>query len=375
MKIVIAADIFFPSIGGPATYSGKIAHALIRAHHTVDVICYSDNIHSKDTFPFTITRIPLSRTKIKHYAAYTKKLFSLARRADVVYAQGPVASGFPAVIVGTLLRKKMVVKVVGDYAWERARLRGITKEGIDTFQKNTQGGFSAILQRIQKFTVQCANQVIVPSAYLKTIVEGWGVTNENITVIYNAAPNKTYIRKENREYDTIVSIGRLVPWKGFEALIRAMPDLLARNKKFRLLILGDGPLRERLFELIKELELEHYVKIQKANSDEVDTILKEATFFVLNTEYEGLSHALLEVMTAGVPIITTPVGGNPELIEHEKNGLFIPFNDTSAITSAILHLWKNPRSGQRFVEESKHRIRQFTEEHMLRASIKLLESI
>jgi len=111
-----AADIFPPEIGGPATYSYKIAHKLYAKGHTVLVTCYSRDAVSGESNPFPVVRIRISGIKAVHYIKYFINLFKVAKHADVIYAQGPVASGFPSIIAGKVLRKKVVIKVVGDYA-------------------------------------------------------------------------------------------------------------------------------------------------------------------------------------------------------------------------------------------------------------------
>lgn len=375
MNIVLAGEVFPPDLGGPATYTPKIAAALHDKGHGVKVVCYSDANPNNDQYTFEVFRVPFSRFKFGHHFKYTKRLWLLAKGSDLIYAQGPVSSGLPAVFVAKLQRKKIVIKVVGDYAWEQARSQEKVKTRIDSFQKTNQKGFIGLLQKIEKYTTRYADKVIVPSEYLKSIVVGWGVSSNNVLVIYNAAPKFSSFRKESREYDTIVTMGRLVSWKGFEGLIAITPTLIRENPRFRLLILGGGPLRSKLQNQIDELRMENFIRIKRVIPQERDTILSEARLFVLNTDYEGLSHALLEVMAAGVPIITTNSGGNPELIDDGKNGMLVDFNDLKGFSDAIVRLTKDGDRRRKFVNESKARVRSFSQERMIRETIQSLETI
>lgn len=375
MNIVIAAEIFPPETGGPATYSEKLALALHQQDHQVTVVCYGDKNVVDKRYPFEVIRIPLRSFKVRHYIFYIVALFKCVRRADVVYAQGPVASGLPSYVACWLASKKLIIKVVGDYAWEQARNKGRSDLRIDAFQKASHTGITKLHRAIERLTTKGATAVIVPSNYLKNIVTGWGVSDYKIRVVYNAAPKITGLHKEDRIYDTIVSYGRFVPWKGFEALIDIMPTLLKNNAKFRMLLLGRGPLENRLKQRIKELKLEGYVKVQYMKPEDREAILSETKLFVLNTDYEGLSHALLEVMAAGVPIITTDVGGNPELIENGKNGLLVPFNDKVALTDAIVALNKDSDMCKTFRRAGQVKAQQFTEERMFMDTITLLETV
>ena len=375
MRVVIAAEIFPPTTGGPATYSEKLAYALDKQGHKIVVLCYSSGDTDNRSYPFDVIRTPLSPFKIGHYLSYMYLLFKHARQAHTVYAQGPVAAGLPSYIVCWLLSKKLIIKVVGDYAWEQARNKGRSRERIDAFQNAPQSGITRAHRFIERLTTRGATAIIVPSNYLKKIVMGWGVEEHKIIIIYNAAPEIATQHRENKEYDTIVSYGRFVPWKGFEALIETMPALIKYNNKFRMLLLGRGPLEDTLKQRIKALSLEEYVKVQYMKPEDRDSILSEAKLYVLNTDYEGLSHALLEVMAAGVPIVTTDVGGNPELIEHEKNGLLVKFNDKQALIDALITLNKDRDMRAKFIKEGQSRARLFSEERMFQDTLNVLETI
>lgn len=84
-----------------------------------------------------------------------------------------------------------------------------------------------------------------------------------------------------------------------------------------------------------------------------------ADLFVLNTGYEGLSHQLLEVMDLGVPILTTEVGGNPELIKHGQHGHLVEYNNIQALAEAIVHLKESPDLTARYVQNARLRSKDF----------------
>jgi len=105
---------------------------------------------------------------------YLIKLFFLAYNFDVIYAQGPVAAGLPSLWISHLLGKRLIVKVVGDYAWEQAQLGSKTTQNIDDWQKKPEYreatiGKTPFLIYIEKLVVKGADKVIVPSHYLKKI--------------------------------------------------------------------------------------------------------------------------------------------------------------------------------------------------------------
>ena len=102
------------------------------------------------------------------------------RSADLFLALDPVSVGFPATLVSLLLRKPLVVKIVGDYAWEQGTQRfGITDTLDDFVVKPARHPFVLLLRSTQRMVARRAKHIIVPSAYLKRIVTAWGITEKN----------------------------------------------------------------------------------------------------------------------------------------------------------------------------------------------------
>lgn len=378
MKIIIAAEIFPPDIGGPATYSTRLAGELLARGHDVKLICYGE----KDDVKYSPSPIRISRqNKLPvRYVKYFWSLLKMSFSADVIYAQGPVSSGWPALWVKKILGKKLVVKVVGDYAWEQARNAKIFSGSLEDFQKLRFSGKTSWLKRIEKKVCQKADAVIVPSCYLKNIVAGWGVVGEKIKVVYNSFTKINLMIGKNQAKekiklngDLILSIGRLVGWKGFPALIEIMPRLLSVNPNFKLIIIGEGPEKETLEKKISSLKLQDKIFLTgKINYPEIILYLKAVDLFVLNSGYEGLSHTILEAMAAGVPIIASKIGGNLELIKHNYNGWLVDYNDKEALFNSILNLWRDKNLQNKFTDNSEKFLEKFEFSKMIEETIKVL---
>ena len=141
MKILICTGIFPPEAGGPATYSKSLAEKLIKRGHEVVVITYVTRISSpltgedKGEGDFSIVRITRSWFKPWHYYKYFKSVKKHGKDADVLYAQDPVSAGYPALLASKVLKKPFLIKITGDYSWERAMGRKFTGKLIDEFQK------------------------------------------------------------------------------------------------------------------------------------------------------------------------------------------------------------------------------------------------
>src|SRR5262249_2904083 len=172
--------------------------------------------------------------------------------------------------------------------------------------------------------------VIPPRDYSKRIVAGWIRRSDTIHVIHggihlpDGPPDLPPLGP-----DTIVlTAGRLVPWKGVAALVR----LAAEHREWTLVVAGDGPEAGHLRSLARQLNAP-VVFAGPVSPDELTTLLRRATVFVLNTAFESFSHQVVEAMHAGVPVVTTWVGSLPELIEDGKSGFLVRPDDTKEIAA------------------------------------------
>lgn len=315
MRLVIATPLYPPEIGGPATYAKILFEGLPQYGVEVELVKFNDVRH-------------LSKI-IRHYAYYLRVL-KTAWRVDAVLALDPVSTGLPAMWAAKKTGKPLVVKIVGDYAWEQGQQRFGVAQNLDEFVRTEQKNvFVRILQRVQKYVAQSATKIIVPSEYLKRIVMQWGISADKIFVIYNGIelPASIPVMPKNAEEFLIVSSGRRVPWKGFEAIER----IARKHANWRVFIASGLPRTEVL------------------------SWMKTADVFVLNSQYEGLSHVLIEAMTIGTPVIATNAGGNTTLVVHGETGLLIPPKDDASLLNALIAVANNPVAArERALVAQKH---------------------
>src|SRR3989344_4924157 len=280
-KILIVTGIYPPDVGGPATYSKILFDELPKKGIGVEILSFGEVGH-----------LP----KIIRHFVYFYKVLRSGRSADLIFAQDPVSVGFPAMLAAKILRKKFLLKIVGDYAWEQGVQRFGVKKVLDDFLKNRYRWEVELFRKIECLVANRADKIIVPSEYLKGVVTKWGIGPEKIYVVYNAFQDNELFRfprfaqggfaKPGQRL--IVSAGRLVPWKGFDALIEIMPEILKEVPDARLVIIGDGPEKQNLESRIKNLELEEEVTLTDTLPHEkVLEYLAAADVFVLNTAYEG----------------------------------------------------------------------------------------
>lgn len=166
-------------------------------------------------------------------------------------------------------------------------------------------------------------------------------------------PNPITIYAEaDKPKQKIVAVGRLAEQKNHKMLIRAFSKVLLKHPDFELWIYGDGPLKVQLEELSKELQIGEKVFLP-GNVSDIHRQISDAECFVLSSNYEGLSNALLEAMIMGIPCISTACAGSDEYINNGNNGLLIPVNDTEALTNAMLAIIENGELRDRISQNGK----------------------
>ncbi len=165
----------------------------------------------------------------------------------------------------------------------------------------------------------------------------------------------------------IVSVLR--SWKGHHFLIEAIKEIISVIPDIRLLIVGDGPQKNNIINLIKELHLEKYV-ILTGHQEDPAPFFKAIDVMVLPSyAYEATSQVLPQAMAMGKPVISTHVGGLPEVVIDRQTGLVVPPKDSTAIAKAIQLLFSDIKLRQTLAKQGReHTLKNFTFEKMIQTT-------
>ncbi len=364
MRICLATPLYPPELGGPATYTKILEESFPGEGIEVAIVPFS-----------TVRRYPRFVRHILYYA----KLRAQAKTADVILVLDPISTGLPALFAARALEKPLVLKVVGDYAWEQGRQRfGVTQTLDEFIETPSQPSMVRLLRRMESYVARHATKVLVPSEYLKKVVISWGVSKESITVIYNAVTpvSSGSVSEEVAALSRprIVTVGRLVSWKGVHALLDIVAKLRVEFPTLSLVVAGEGPEQERLTQHAKDLLKTGYVYTGSVSNDSVQALLQDADVFALNTSYEGFSHVIIEALYAGTPIVTTPVGGTPEILENGVNAVLCAPDAVSEWVAAITSVLRDEQYRNKLVEGAKETSEKFSREHMVRVTADFLKT-
>lgn len=179
---------------------------------------------------------------------------------------------------------------------------------------------------------------ISPSIFLKNkfIQHGWN--GKRISVINNFLPDNVYDDNSALSDDYILYFGQLEIWKGLNTLLNAAKEL--QQYKFR--IVGEGTLKEKLLERCETESIYNVELLGYKSGDELKTIIKNCKLVVVPSEwYENYPYSIMEAMAFGKPIIAAKIGGIPELVNNDENGLLFISKDYRDLKNKFIQMCKN----------------------------------
>lgn len=364
MHIVIATGLYPPDVGGPATFATGFEEGLKRIG-----------------VPFTTVPFSAVRTSPKfiRHIIYFFYVFRSIQADSVVLALDPISVGIPALLAARVRRAPLFLRIGGDYAWEQATLRFGFKGLPEEFSGSTSLPlFVRLLVWLQSFVARRAKKVLVQSSYLAGLVERWGVARTHISIVPSGVsvpdlPSREELRASLGwgNEPVVISAGRLVPWKGFAAVIDAAGVVARTYPNMRLLIAGDGP-DEHLLRIRAQSSPVRVEMIGRTPREVLLRYIRASDVFVLNTRYEGLSHQILESFAVGTPVVTTTAGGNRDIAEHKKTALTVPWNDTGALAEAIMALLRDTKMHSTLREGALSLVRTYSHERQFRETCSAL---
>jgi L-malate glycosyltransferase len=203
----------------------------------------------------------------------------------------------------------------------------------------------------------------VSSTLAATMSEKIGVDEKRIHVIHNGVDVARFRSGDRRllrdqlqltpDDLLVVTVGRLEPVKDHAALIAAAAEVRC-PARFKLALVGEGMLRESLEAEVRRSGLDGIVHFLGHRHD-IENVLAAADLFVLSSRSEGLPNGVMEAMAAGVPVVSTAVGGATELVVHGITGLLVPPRSSQALGEAITTLLCDPSTRLAFGENGRRR--------------------
>ena len=222
---------------------------------------------------------------------------------------------------------------------------------------------SLVHRKMLQYSLSQADKITVTSRLLEEAAEGLAPVKQKITRtpfgvdLERFKPESKPGRKDQIILGLIKNLDRKY---GIEYLLKGFALVEKSYKNIRLVIAGDGPLKDQLRELAFQLGCQEKVEfLGRIPHSQVPTLLNEMDIFIMPSIHESFGVAALEASACGLPVIASDVGGIPEVVVHRKTGLLIPPGNPEALAEAVVYLIENPdlreklgKDGREFVMET-----------------------
>ncbi|MBL7157118.1 MAG: glycosyltransferase family 4 protein [Candidatus Omnitrophica bacterium] len=228
--------------------------------------------------------------------------------------------------------------------------------------------------------------IAISDAVKDHLVKDLNVKKDKVFLIYNGVDTRAFSGRVGDEEKNILrhslgfekspiigSVSRLSPVKGLRHLFFAMKDILREIPEARLLLVGEGPSKEYLMELAKNLDIENSVffALSTTNTQRFLSIIDVFVFYSLE---EGLGLSLLEALASGKPCVASSIGGVSSIIEDGVTGILVPPKDTHALKEAVIKILKDKKLSHSLAEKGRRLVKnKFSLDQMLERVVEVYE--
>jgi glycosyltransferase involved in cell wall biosynthesis len=299
--------------------------------------------------------------------------------------QYEVVRRFRPDVVVTVTKSMNLAARVSLTAFGRRRTAWIAREGNNTGAMIDSEATSGFLRRVEDAAVRgCYRSADAVVAISDGVASGlttrFGLDPSHVRTVFNAVDLDAVRARAAETPETpfdrpfIVAAGRLDSQKGFDLLIRAYADRLG-GRGLSLIILGDGPEREALVQLARELGVGSTVHLPGFVANPW-AYFSRAALFVCSSRWEGFGNVIIEAMACGTPVVVTDCDFGPrEIVRHGKTGLIVPVDDAAALGTAMASVVDDGALAARLASAGIARARDFGVQPMARAYEALFREI
>lgn len=219
---------------------------------------------------------------------------------------------------------------------------------------------------LDRLTARWSEKIVCVSKSLVEDLIGQGHRPGKVGVIHNGVDLVTFdpekanpagLRRQFGEGDILLGVvGRLTQQKGHRYLFEALPEIVYRFPKAKLVVVGDGPLKEELQQKVRELGLRQSVLFAGVRAD-IPDVLAAMDVIVLPSLSEGLPYVLLEALAMERPVVTTTVNGVTEVVLEDREGAkLVPPRDPEALAVAVNWVLKDPKRARLMASAGRRRV-------------------
>lgn len=331
MRIVLATGIYPPDIGGPATYVAAFGAELRKRKHDVVVVTYG-RAGSESRLPkggLEVHVVSNAGGMIARWLRYRDALRQHASNADAVIAFTSVSVGVPLLLAG-LKRPRKILRLGGEFFWERATDGGSTKSLREWY--HSRWSFWRVVNALfMEGILSSFDRIVYSTGFQKAIHECVYRHLPPASVLENAVPESVSVRHTLHDPMKLLFVGRFVNFKNLPVLLEAV----AKFHDSTLTLTGDGPAKGHLVGYVGAHGLSDRVSfLPPLHGDAKTKLFAEHDLLVIPSVTEISPNVALEARAAGLPVLLTEETGlSPEL---SKGMLTAPTRDLVHLLSAIM---------------------------------------
>jgi colanic acid/amylovoran biosynthesis glycosyltransferase len=285
---------------------------------------------------------------------YLRALFWVIRTAyRTPPFMGLALALFPkAVYYARVMQMRRIDHIHVHFAWVQQIMAVVASCLIEVSNSVTLHAFDLYSRdrAVVRSQLEAATRLVTISDYNRTFIAELcpGIAADDVSLVRLGLDMDKFRpvgRRKHTQVCQLLSVGRLEEKKGYEYLIEACAILARRGLGFHCIIVGEGVRREKLESLVAKYELESQVTLKGAlAAADIRRLYQESDVFALacvvasNGDRDGMPTVLIEAMAMGLPVVTTPVTGIPELVKDDENGFLVPERDVVALADVLATL-------------------------------------
>ena len=326
-SVLLITSIYPPQVGGPAIFTSRYSEWLSNQNIENKVISYSIK---KEKSTKDKLFVNLYSVRVLPFFIFIYKIIRNSGRKTLILSNGAFIETY---IACRITGRKYIAKIPGDPVWELSRNRKWTLLSREDFQFEKLNFVQLFLRFFFNSSFINAKYLITPANELAVFAKNWGVPEKKIKLIFNCVdPNKfKNLERRQKKYD-LITVSRLVEGKGIKELIECAAYL-----NLKLVIVGDGPLFNELnnFSINLGAQIDF---VGNLSNDNVVELLNDSQIFVLNSDSEATSYALIEAKMCELPVLAKRNDGSLTIVRHYIDGLIYSseLNDTLLESIKIL---------------------------------------
>jgi glycogen(starch) synthase len=332
VRLLYWSELFWPYVGGPELFARKLLPVLRGRGYEITVVTSQDHLDLPDRSE--LTGIPVHRLPMRAALASAKvdRLADVARRIERL--KRDVA---PDLIHISGVGPSAVFHLLTEHVHPAPLLVSLRTEVLRSQCGRNASLLERVLHRgdwttaVSLAVLEQARQLVPDIAARSSVVHNFVDAPERPVTAPSFDPPR------------LLCLGRLIADKGFDLAVQALPAVLARHPRARMVIGGDGPERTNLGRLAQDLGVDHAVDFAGPIApDDVPDLLDGATLVLIPSRREGLPMVAIEAGMMARPVVAARTGGLPEAVVDGQTGMLVPREDVNALADAMCTMLARP---------------------------------